>query len=214
MSEKCLQLFVALLLVGFVRSSCHHEDNFDYKGNDVNLGSVEKKQDWQSCQSYCKTDYPSATYFTWKKPYENWFLGTLGEECYCKTSMSGRRPDQGTVSGEVNPDSACEILADYDSASTAYYNKHKLPAIYSRLAAFARRGGCDQHCSDPTCLKDAEARPGSYERGNGNNIYCCTYFKCADEWDGGKKCIPKHSMDELGMVYTFNQKCLGLGYNL
>ena len=92
-------MLVALSLVGSVRPSCPIEDNFDYPGNDVNLEwwGVVKKDDWQSCQSYCKSDHPDATYFSWIKQHV-WFTG---KNCYCKDALSGRTPDQDVTSGEV-----------------------------------------------------------------------------------------------------------------
>ena len=69
---------------------CMIENNIAYSVNDINNGG-DPQNDAQSCRSFCKSNYPTAKYFT---------LGTANN-CRCKTSNSGRKVNQGAVSGNV-----------------------------------------------------------------------------------------------------------------
>ena len=71
-----------------------------YDGNDLNQGlDVPRQKDAASCQSYCKSNYPTATHFDWVSPSNSWGAGH--NTCWCKTSNAGRKVVQGTSAGEV-----------------------------------------------------------------------------------------------------------------
>ena len=45
-------------------TTCQIEYGIDYVGHDVNNGSLDHP-DWKSCQSFCFSNYPSASYFVY-----------------------------------------------------------------------------------------------------------------------------------------------------
>ena len=81
-------------------ASCVIEENKDYhNGDNLNIGQHDTQPDFESCQSFCKTNHPSATYFSWIK--------LTGPEpyplaCYCKTTNKERQGEDGFISGEVS----------------------------------------------------------------------------------------------------------------
>ena len=81
--------------------SCINED-VTYKRYDVNDGFQGKQPDVESCLSFCRTNHPSATYFSWHSPQGEWEDGRGA--CYCMTSNSDPRKPQvwGWFSGEVS----------------------------------------------------------------------------------------------------------------
>ena len=96
MGSKYLRLLAALALVNSVKSSCLVEDKYDYFNLDnVNWGPSNPQPDWESCRSSCETSHPTATHFVYIK------FGTWTENCWCKTSKSGRTSNSNKVSGEV-----------------------------------------------------------------------------------------------------------------
>ena len=70
------------------------EEDTDYYGHDMTSGVLNGmdnlQPDPESCRSSCRSK--GAKYFSWK-PNQN--------DCWCKTSDSGRTGEQGTVSGDV-----------------------------------------------------------------------------------------------------------------
>ena len=97
-------LVLALCTFQFSAEPCALEHDTDYYGNEDTTPDGRPKcsstaneicaqrdpiPDVPSCQSYCN----SSTYFTWKAPKE---------ECFCKSSDSGRRQSEMDVSGKTN----------------------------------------------------------------------------------------------------------------
>ena len=81
-------------------TGCVIEENVAYPGNDLNDGNNDPRQnDVDSCQSYCKTNYPAATHFEWVSPSHSWTAGH--KTCWCKHSNAGRVVAQGSTSGEL-----------------------------------------------------------------------------------------------------------------
>ena len=79
---------------------CLIEHGVDYKGYDLNDNITDDSQpDWQSCQSFCSANYPSAQYFA-THLYKN--------TCWCKTSNTNQKVVTGVVSGEVTCGSQSE----------------------------------------------------------------------------------------------------------
>merc|ERR1719471_691840 len=70
------------------------EEDTDYYGHDMTSGVLNGmdnlQPDPESCRSSCRSK--GAKYFSWK-PNQN--------DCWCKTSDSGRTGEQGAVSGDV-----------------------------------------------------------------------------------------------------------------
>ena len=77
------------------------EEDTNYAGNDANNG-FPKQSDAMSCKEYCKSNYPSAKYFTWVSPSAPSTKSYFYNTCWCKLSDSGKRHEQGETSGEVN----------------------------------------------------------------------------------------------------------------
>ena len=47
-------------------TTCLIEENVGYNGPNINhLGEDLKQNDAESCQSFCESNYPAATHFTW-----------------------------------------------------------------------------------------------------------------------------------------------------
>ena len=77
------------------------EEDTNYQGNDINNGIFDlRKYDAMSCKAYCKSNYQSARYFTWVSPSAP--LSIYHNTCWCKNSDSGKKHEQGEISGEVN----------------------------------------------------------------------------------------------------------------
>ena len=79
--------------------SCINE-NVAYNGYGVNNGLQDKQPDVESCQSFCKTDHPSAPYFSWCSPGCDWKEGR--RSCWCQTSNADPRGLFGSLCGEVS----------------------------------------------------------------------------------------------------------------
>ena len=83
--------------------NCVTEEDTGYDGGDLSDGTTNPRQnDVESCRSFCKSDYPSATHFTWIGPNAAWTPGH--NTCWCKTSNFVRKPGRrwGETSGEVS----------------------------------------------------------------------------------------------------------------
>ena len=65
------------------------------------LNSGDKKSDWESCQAFCRSTYPAASYFTYTTSN---YAGdaTEHEDCKCVTSYGFRSEKVGAVSGALN----------------------------------------------------------------------------------------------------------------
>ena len=96
MGCKYLRMLVALALVDSVKPNCLIEHNTDYVNlNNLNWGPNNPQPKWESCRSSCESNHPTATHFVYKKS------GIWAEDCWCKTSKSGRTSNSNAVSGEV-----------------------------------------------------------------------------------------------------------------
>ena len=74
--------------------------NYDGDVNNINKAMDDPRQNKaESCQSYCKTNYPAATHFSWVSPSSSWTNGH--NRCWCRYSTAGRGVKSGTTSGEV-----------------------------------------------------------------------------------------------------------------
>ena len=98
---------------------CTIEEDTSYAGNDLNDGLEDPKQDdAESCRSFCKSDYPSAKYFTWVGPDVTWQRGR--NACWCKDSDSGRMDGRGKTSGAVTcGNQGDKIITTTTTATTA-----------------------------------------------------------------------------------------------
>ena len=92
--NECRTLWYSKTLSFFPVTVSVTEDDTDYYGSDVTgvLNGMNNKQpDAESCRSSCGSK--GAKYFTWKGPNQ--------ENCWCKSSDSGRASQTGRVSGDV-----------------------------------------------------------------------------------------------------------------
>ena len=79
---------------------CLIEENIGNTSSDLNNGNTyDRQNDAQSCRSFCKSNYPTALYFTWMSPAHHWVAGR--EACFCKSSDAGRRSEPGVYFGEI-----------------------------------------------------------------------------------------------------------------
>ena len=116
MAAKRNKLVLGLILILYIAatsatstSTCTVEFDTNYDGakaNDV-YGSP-KQPDWQSCQSFCKSNYPSALFFKHNLP-TNDPSSQFYQTCACKTTKTGSTASAGKVSGEVN----CAGVGEY-----------------------------------------------------------------------------------------------------
>ena len=79
--------------------ACPIEENIDYQGSAINDGYNDKKNDAESCRSFCESNYPTANYFEWKSPLAGWVAGH--KTCWCQTTFNGKTSSDGTYSGEI-----------------------------------------------------------------------------------------------------------------
>ena len=118
MGCKYLRLFVALVLVGSVKPSCLTEHQIDYlTGHNLNVGYDDKQPDLENCRSYCGSNHPTATYFTYVKPHG--ISNNFGRQCWCKTTNSGRIYSLNKISGEVCKGKWC---ASFSTLKNHYQN--------------------------------------------------------------------------------------------
>ena len=89
------------------------EENISYDNEDnLNNARQDNQPDFERCQSFCKTNHTSATYFTWvpNRGFSGFnnnkgFYNFMYHGCYCKTTNSGRQERnnyEGVISGEVS----------------------------------------------------------------------------------------------------------------
>ena len=82
-------------------SNCTFEENISYTGTELNAGTDGPAQDdAESCRSFCKSNYPSATHFGWVTPSSDWIEGR--KTCWCKTTIVGAESQQDIIAGVVN----------------------------------------------------------------------------------------------------------------
>ena len=83
-------------------SACLIEEISYGHGSSVNDAMADpKRNDAESCRSFCKSNYPTAMYFTWISTTSSWTAAH--KRCYCKTSNAGPRVNNGgTFSGNVH----------------------------------------------------------------------------------------------------------------
>ena len=78
------------------------EDNTNYSGNDINDGAENLHPDAEHCRTFCKTNQPRASHFSWVSPSgPNWGHAPK-KSCWCKTSDRGRSIADGITSGRVD----------------------------------------------------------------------------------------------------------------
>ena len=76
------------------------EENTNYSGNDIT--STLDVPDVQHCRTFCKSNYPEASHFSWVSPSgPNWGQAPK-KSCWCKTSDQGRSIVDGITSGRVD----------------------------------------------------------------------------------------------------------------
>ena len=96
------RMLVALALVDSVKPSCLVEDQYEYFNFDnLNWGPSNPQTDWESCRSSCESNHQTATHFVYIKSHQGMFGIWTGEDCWCKTSKSGRKSNSNAISGEV-----------------------------------------------------------------------------------------------------------------
>ena len=83
-------------------AACLIEEVAYGQGSSVNDPAADpKRNDAESCRSYCKSNYPTTIYFSWISTTSSWTQGH--KRCYCKTSNAGPRVNNGgTFSGNVH----------------------------------------------------------------------------------------------------------------
>ena len=77
--------------------SCITEEDYAYNGNDVGIyrsGAMDNDiWTYESCRDYCRSNHPTAKYFTY------WMSDG---RCSCKSSDEGRSTKPGKISGNVH----------------------------------------------------------------------------------------------------------------
>ena len=98
------------------------EENTNYSGNDVNEGADHLHPDVEHCRTFCKSNYPEASHFSWVSPSgPNWGQ-TPKKSCWCKTSDRGRHNVDGITSGRVDCGKGNESLVlTVANLGTKYY---------------------------------------------------------------------------------------------
>ena len=81
--------------------TCLVEPNTNYQGNAMNKGMDDKQPDLESCKSFCRSNYPTAKYFSYASPdYPHPILNNA-KFCSCKHSNGGRKELKGFISGDL-----------------------------------------------------------------------------------------------------------------
>lgn len=75
----------------FAGPACLIQHNLKYDGGPL-LNSPEMQADWQSCQSFCLSNYPTSTLFNY----------ISSGECWCKRAYTVEKYDASVVSGELD----------------------------------------------------------------------------------------------------------------
>ena len=85
---------------------CQAEENIDYPGDDLNDGINDSQPSLRSCVSFCRDNYPEASYYS----YVDDTVIDVGSEaynsCWCKNGNSGRKDMIGVTSGALS----CEAI--------------------------------------------------------------------------------------------------------
>ena len=71
---------------------CIIEEGMDYSRlYEINSGDPEP--DWESCQAFCRRNYPTAKFFKYR---------TIEKKCWCTTSNKDRQAAHGVTSGVLH----------------------------------------------------------------------------------------------------------------
>ena len=68
--------------------------------------------DWQACQSFCRTHYPTTAYYfkyATKQTVRNDGVTVAANDCKCKTATSIRKTGNNMIAGEVNQENCGEL---------------------------------------------------------------------------------------------------------
>ena len=72
---------------------CLIEEDLDFSRGSNELNSGDKKSDWESCQAFCRRNYPTAKFFKYR---------TIEKKCWCTTSNKDRQAAHGVTSGVLH----------------------------------------------------------------------------------------------------------------
>ena len=131
MAAKRNKLVLGLILFLYIAatpatstSTCTVEFDTNYDGAKANNVYLSPRQpDWQSCRSFCKSNYPSAMYFK--------HSSTLN--CACLTTKTRSSAGAGKTSGEVNCDNSGK-----DRSSVGHSHQKLFSCLYSCLHLTSR----------------------------------------------------------------------------
>ena len=82
-------------------AACLIEEISYGQGSALNDGLADpKRNDAERCRSFCKSNHPTTTYFTWISTTSSWTQAH--KRCFCKTSNAGPVNNGGAFSGNVH----------------------------------------------------------------------------------------------------------------
>ena len=82
------------------------EFNIDYTGDDLNDGIDDSQPSLISCVSFCKDNYPEASYYSYADDSVTDVGSGFYNSCWCKHNNSGRKAMNGVTSGALS----CEAI--------------------------------------------------------------------------------------------------------
>ena len=220
------------------KSSCSTEEDIHYPGSDINNGNKDPKQyDARSCASFCKTNHPEASYFTWVS--DSWSKNEASHNtCWCKSedAVNRRRSEEGLTSGPLfcqelhlknvtaceNTDVSLECPAGLViSIEFANYGRYAGPDVCPHSTITREEYECEADSSFDEVAKRCDYKESCQVQASnhvfgdpcgGTYKYLEVQFQCVipddDYYDDTADCQPEENMDYMGSDLNNGRKDL------